>query len=227
MGVTHVDPDTSVPQKIGTVNQAARTELYDAAGNPYGTEANPLYTLPAMAPVPANGGFYTCAGRSGTAAIAASLAIDTTLMGMRLVSSSSRTAYLHKFDVHICIITVGTSALVPGTLGLQRFTGGNPSGGTSRTPSELDEGASDTSDMTVIQDLNSALTMTAVAFGAEVDWFSVPIVITGSNSHHEWHFKPMEPLKLVPGDGLCLRTRVAMPGTQTWMFTWNAQWEEK
>lgn len=212
---------------IDPTSKAARVTTYSSGGTEIGTSANPLIVTQSDGVVPANGGFYSVAGRTGTAAIAATLAADTNLAAMRLVSSSTRTAYVRSIRVQISIITVGTSALVPGTLGLQRFTGGNPSGGTVRVPNEMDETGSDTSDMTQIQDLNSALTMSSVVFGAEVAMTNVPIVITGSTSSFEWIIEPPEPIKLYPGDGLTLRTRVAMPGTQTWMFTWTAYWEER
>lgn len=212
---------------VDPTSKAARAALYDAAGSVIGAAENPLIIDPGIPLVPANGGFYSVAGRTGTAAIAATLAADTNLAAMRFAAASSRLAYVHLIQVFISIITVGTSALVPGTLGLQRFTAGNPSGGTARTPNEMDEVGSDTSDMTVIQDLNSALTMTSVVFGAEVAQAPVPIVITGSQSSFEWRIQPPQPIRLAPGDGLTLRTRVVMPGTQTWMFHWNACWQER
>lgn len=212
---------------IDATSKAARVTQYDTTGAVTGNQSNPLCFAYGTPVVPSNGGFYSVAGRSGTAAIAATLAADTTLMGMRLAAASSRVAYVQLIKVQISIITVGTSALVPGTLGLQRFTAGNPSGGTSRTPNEMDETGSDATDMTVIQDLNSALTMTSVVFGAEVAWSTVPIVITGSQSQFEWVIEPPTPIVMRPGDGLCLRTRIVMPGTQTWMFGYNASWEER
>lgn len=211
---------------VDPVALAARSTLYDAAGAVVGSALNPLAVMPGSAPLPTNGGFYTATGRTGTAAIAASLASDTSLAAMRFAAASTRTCYVEMVQVFISIITVGTSALVPGTLGLQRFTSGNPSGGTSRTAAELNEGAPAT-DMTVIQDLNAALTMTSVVFGGEIASAPVPIVITGSTSSFEWVVAPATPIRLAPGDGLVLRTRVACPATQTWMFTWNAVWSER
>lgn len=229
MGVAIYRPDGTVAINVddhGGGLGGARVGLYSAAGVALGVAGSPLLIDEEVA-VPANGGLYSCTGRTGTAAIAATLAADTTLMAMRLAAGSSRTAWVKKFRVQISIITVGTSALVPGTLGLQRFTAGNPTGGTVRVPNKLDEANSDVSDMTQIQDLNSALTMTSVVFGTEVSHNPVPIVITGSTSSFEWIIEPPSAIKLVPGDGLCLRTRVVMPGTQTWMFTWTAYWTEK
>lgn len=218
---------TSDQLMVDPTSKAARATLYDAAGAVLGAEGNPLVITDGVPVVPANGGFYSATGRSGTAAIAATLAADTTLMAMRLAAASTRKAYVERIRVQVGIITVGTSALVPGTLGLQRFTAGNPTGGTARTAAEIDEVASDTSDMTQIQDLNSGLTMTSVAFGGELSHFLVPIVITGSQSSFEWIIEPPKPIVLVPGDGLCLRTRVVMPGTQTWGFSWSAYWSER
>lgn len=218
---------TSDQWTINPTSKGGRVELYDAAGAVIGADGNPLIVDPGIPLVPANGGFYSVAGRTGTAAIAATLAADTNLAAMRFAAASSRTAYVHLLQIFISIITVGTSGLVPGTLGLQRFTAGNPSGGTARTPNEQDESGSDTSDMTVIQDLASALTMTSVVFGTEIAWVPVPIVITGAQSSFLWEIRPAQPIKLAPGDGLTMRTRIVMPGTQTWMFHWNAWWQER
>lgn len=226
MSIKIIGTDSGVEVNT-TVGKGLMVTNYNSSGTEVGTDTTPIISTEGIPIVPANGGFYSCAGRTGTAAIAATLAADTTLMAMRLIASSSRKAYVYKIRVQISIITVGTSALVPGTLGLQRFTAGNPTGGTVRVPCKIDEVGSDTSDMTQIQDLNSALTMTSVVFGTEVAMNPVPIVITGSTSSFEWIIEPSQPIVLVPGDGLCLRTRVVMPGTQTWMFTWTAYWTEK
>jgi len=218
---------TSDQLTVDATSKAARVTQYDTAGAVIGAVTNPVSVAQGIAVVPVNGGFYSVAGRSGTAAIAATLAADTPLAAMRLVSSSSRIAYVKKVEVEISIITVGTSALVPGTLGLQRFTAGNPTGGTVRTPAELDEVGSNATDMTQIQDLNAALTMTSVVYGTVLATNPVPIVITGSTSSFTWLIEPPSPIVLVPGDGLTLKTQVACPATQTWMFTWTAWWEER
>lgn len=218
---------TSDQLTVDPTSKAARVTQYDAAGSVLGAPTNPIAFVPGISVVPTNGGFYSVAGRTGTAAIAATLAADTPLAAMRLAAISSRLAYVTRLEVWISIITVGTSALVPGTLGLQRFTAGNPTGGTVRTPSELDELTSDATDMTQIQDLNSALTMTSVVYGTVLATNPVPIVITGSTSSFPWIIEPPTPIVLRPGDGLTLKTQIVMPGTQTWMFSWTAWWEER
>jgi hypothetical protein len=44
----------------------------------------------------------------------------------------------------------------------------------------------------------------------------------------EWIWEPDDqPLVLSAGDGIALRTQVAMAATQTWVYTWTAQWSEK
>lgn len=200
--------------------------LRDGNGNSPGTNTTPLPVTPGVPAHPNAGGYYSVSGGL-TAVIAASLAANTTLMSMRLNPVSVRKAYIDKVRVVIAISTVGTSALVPGLLGLQRFTTATPTGGTARTPHEFNEPLATTSDITDVRDLNSALTVTSVVFGGLAAQTYVPIVISGSTSYFEWIFEPPYPEVLQPGDGLCLRTQSVMPATQTWMFNYNAYWHEE
>lgn len=200
--------------------------LRDADGNPLGKEDTPIPMAMGLPQHPAAGGYYSVAGGL-SAVIAASLAANVTLMSMRLDPVSVRKAYLDRLRVLISISTVGTSGLVPGVLGLQRFTTATPTGGTARTVNKLNEPLADTSDMTDIRDNNAALTVTSVVFGTLVAESRVPIVISGATSYLEWVFEPPYPVVLQPGNGLCLRTQVAMPLTQTWLFDYTAYWQER
>jgi len=178
-----------------------------------------------LAQLPAAGGYYTVAGQT-SAVVAATLAANTTLMSARFSAGSSRKAYVTKFRTLIGVGTVGASAVISGTLGLQRFSTATPTGGTARTPNENDEAASAT-DMTDVRDSNAALTVTSVVFGNVVGVTLVPMFITSGAMWLEWIFEPNYPIKLNAGDGLCLRTQVVMPATQTWMFNYTMHWFEK
>lgn len=173
---------------------------------------------------PAAGGFYTvCGGPAGV--VAAGLATDTALVAMRFSAGSTRRAFLTKFRFIMSPATLGAAAGVAGSIGLQRFTTATPSGGTARTPNENSEVLAPASDMTSVQDLASALTVTSVVFGAEVARTRVPLFVA-SAGWFEWIFEPAYPIVLVPGDGLALRTRVALAATQTWVFDYTAHWFE-
>lgn len=183
-----------------------------------------LQIIPGLKAHPAAGGFYTVTG--GPAGIvAAALATDTSLVAMRFATGGALKAYLREFRLNFVAATVGLSGGVGGVLGLQRFTAATPSGGTARVVQELNEPLTGATAMTSVQDLASALTMTSVVFGAEVAWFRQPLGIT-SGQDREWIFKPDYPLVLQPGDGLCLRTRVALAATQTWVYSYTAIWDE-
>lgn len=172
---------------------------------------------------PAAGGYYTvCGGPAGI--VAAALATDTVLMAMRFSASSTRKAYINKVRFHMSVATVGASAGVAGAIGLQRFTAATPSGGTSRTANEQNEPLTTATDMTSIQDLASALTVTSVVFGTEVSWTRIPLFTTGGG--FEWIYEPFYPTVLAAGDGLALRTRVQMAATQTWVFAYTVHWYE-
>ncbi|WP_333674845.1 hypothetical protein [Glutamicibacter sp.] len=176
--------------------------------------------LPAL---PSTGGYYTVSGGT-SAVVAVSLATDTSLMSMRF-SSATRKAYLYKYRLIIAVATVGTSALVAGSIGLQRFTAATPTGGTARTPQENNETATAT-EMTDVRDNNAALTVTSVVFGAEIGRTILPLFISGGAMWFEWIFEPIYPIVLANGDGIVLRTRVVMPATQTWLFAYTAHWKE-
>ena len=176
---------------------------------------------------PTAGGFYVATG--GPAGIvAAGLSADVSLVAMRFSAASTRKAYIDKFELILGVATVGVSGGVGGVLGLQRFSNATPSGGTSRAVCEMNEPLTTLSDMTSVQDLATALTMTSVVFGAEVAWFRQNISTIGSTVVYS--FEPTAgggyPLVLQPGDGLVLRTRVALGATQTSVFSWRCIWHE-
>ena len=187
-------------------------------------ENNNFPVFEAIPGYPTAGGFYTVAGKSGTAAIAAALATDVTLMSARFAVASSRKAYIHKLRVSISTLTPGAAGGVPSVLGMQRYTTTTtPTGGTARTPNQIGPSKGSTSDMFDIRDNNAALTMTGVTFGTEISWCD-----TTTNgvlvSKYEWIFEPKAPVELSAGDGICLRTRQAGPATATWFFTYTMHW---
>ena len=197
----------------------ANVLIVDSNGNAQTAEGLPAH--------PSAGGFYSVSGGT-SAVVAATLAADTTLMAMRFSAASTRKAYVTRMRVLIGVATVGTSALVAGSLGLQRFSAATPSGGTARTVNEMNEPLTTATDMTSVQDLNSALTVTSVVFGNEVARCLIPLFISGGAMWSEWIFEPPTyPIVLAAGDGLCLRTRVVGPGTQTWMYTYTFEWYER
>ena len=172
------------------------------------------------------GGYYTVAGQT-TAVVAAALAANTMLMSARFNPASSRKAYVSKLRLLVGVATVGASAALAGTLGLQRFTAQTPTGGTARTPNRLADTLGTASDMFDIRDSNAALTGTAPTWGTVVAVTLVPLFITTGAMWMEWVFEPMHPVILNPGDGLALRTQVAMAATQTWMYSYTFHWFEK
>lgn len=175
---------------------------------------------------PAAGGFYTVAGKSGAAAIAAALAADTTLMSMRMAPASTRKAYITKVRVQMNTLTAGAAGGVPSVLGLQRFTTATPTGGTARTVHQIGPTKGSASDITDVRDNNAALTVTSVVFGQEVAWSTTPTSGLGV-ALLEWIFEPVAPIELGAGDGLCLRTRQVGPATATWYFSYNFHWFER
>jgi hypothetical protein len=184
-------------------------------------------SIPSWPPSGGTSGGYYSVSFSPSAVTAASLAISSSIMSMRLSTSSQRQAYVTRVRVVISPGTLGTNALVPGTLGIQRFRSATPTGGVARTPNGQSTISGNTSNMTDIRDNNGALTVTNVNFGVVVATSIVPIFIAGGPMWYEWIFEPAAPLVLIPGDGIALRTQVAMPATQTWNYSYSVQWYEK
>lgn len=190
-------------------------------------EARNIQVFQSIPGYPAAGGFYSVAGKSGTAAIAAALAADTTLMSMRLAAASSRRAYIEKVRVSMTTLTPGAAGGVPSVLGIMRFSAATPTGGTARTPARLGgTSKGSVSDVTDVRDNNAALTMTSVVFGDELGWSQTPTNGVAV-SFVEWIFEPFAPIELAAGEGICLRTRQAGPATATWFFSYTVHWLER
>lgn len=184
----------------------------------------PVYeTIPGY---PAAGGFYTVAGKSGAAAIAAALATDTTLMSARMAVGSTRRAYITKVQVQMSVLTAGLAGGVPSTIGIHRFNTATPTGGIARTVCRLGPTKGTTSDMTDVRDNNAALTVTGVVFTDDVDWTITP-VSGASTAPIQWIFLPKAPLELGPGEGIALRTDQVGPATATWYFSYTISWFER
>lgn len=226
MGIIRYAANGTTPLD-GDSHGSEYVHLRNSNGDSIGDDALPIATFEGLAPHPGVGGFYSVTGQSGTAPIAASLAANTTLMSMRFDPTSTRKAYIKRAQMQLQIVTVGSSGLVPGSIGLQRLNAATPTLGTARTVAEFDEVLSTPSEMVDVRDHNAALTVTSVVFGKVISQCFVPIDNTYATSWYLWEIDLIHPIVLQPGDGLCLRTQTAMPGTQSWMFTYNFAWEEK
>ena len=175
---------------------------------------------------PAAGGFYSVAGQSGAAAIAAALATGTSLMSARFNPSSTRKAYLTRMRIMMASLTPGAAGGVPSILGLQRFTAATPTGGTPRTPDRVSAAKGSVTDMTDVRDSNAALTVAGVTFGAIIAQTLTPTA-GASNAPIEWIMEFPAPEEMVAGDGVALRTQQVGPATATWYFTYNLYWFER
>lgn len=200
---------SSDEQTVDPVSKASRATLYDAAGR----ELSPRM-----------GDSYLVTG--GTAAVvAASLAANTTLMAMR--NTAATDVYITKLQLNFAVATVGTSALVAGSIAWQRFNTATPTGGTARTVAKKSAARDGASGVTDVRDSNAALTVTSVAFGDLLGWTQVPLMISGVPAA-PWILDLRDSPIVVPnGGGVCLRTQVACPATQTWQYSYLVEWYEK
>src|SRR6266545_1200238 len=133
---------------MATINDpttATSVAKVDANGNIYSAVPGGIEAHPAA------GGFYTVTG--GTiAVIAASLAASTMLMSMRFAAVSTRKAYIYRIRINGVVYTAGAAGGIGTILTVQRFTAQTPTGGTARTPNELNEPLTTATDMTDIRD---------------------------------------------------------------------------
>ena len=176
----------------------------------------------------AGGGFLVTGGNSSV--VAADLAANTSLMAARFAPGSSQKAFINKFQIQLVTATLGTAALVNGSLGLQKFTTATPTGGTTRAAVRKNSSEGSTTDMTDIRDSNGALTMTSVVFADVVVQFLNPASgVIANLVSLEWQFDGFynQPLVLQPGEGICLRSQVGMPVTHTWMYSYVMDWFER
>jgi hypothetical protein len=176
----------------------------------------------------AGGGFVVAGGTS--AVVAAALAANTTLMAARFAAASARKAFINKFQIQLVTATLGTAALVHGSLGLQKFTTATPTGGTARTPTRKNSSEGSTTDMTDVRDSNAALTVTSVVFvDVPIHFINPASGVIGNMVILEWRFDQSynQPLVLQPGEGICLRSQIVMPATHTWMYSYTLDWSER
>lgn len=175
------------------------------------------------------GGGFSVAG-SASAVVAAALAANTMLMSMRFNPASSRNAYITRARICITPATLGAAAGVAGTLGLQKFSAQTPTGGTARTPLRKMPNIGSATDMTDVRDSNAALTGSAPTFSEYAAMTLVPLFVASAGGF-EWIIDMDDlggiPIRLTAGDGLALRTVVAMAATQTWLYSYTFHWYEQ
>lgn len=203
-------------------------EIIGPSGAKAETDLNKnLFTRDGLSEYGSVGGGFTVSGWT-TGVVAAALAANTNLMSMRFSASSTRKAYIKRLFLTISIATVGASGGVAGTLAWQKFTTQTPTGGTARTPLRKNAATGSGTDMTDVRDSNAALTGTAPTWTEIAAATQVPVSTVGYVHQHWWSAREAyEPIVLIAGDGIGLRTLVAMAATQTWMFSYTVDWIEK
>lgn len=172
------------------------------------------------------GGSFSVAG-GPSAAVGVSLAANTVLASLRHGAAATSNLWVTRIRTQLSGVTIGTTALVPGQIAWQRFTTATPTGGTARTPARKDATSGSATQVADVRDSNAALTVTSVNFTDIFSSANVPIFI--QDGSYEWivDLDEDEFIKLVAGDGICLRTQVAMPATQTWIYAYTIHYLEK
>lgn len=191
-----------------------------------GTEANidtnrNFITVPG---VPAGNHFAVAGGPTGI--IAAALAADVSLVaGFMSLTPAVPIARLTRFQVSFAVATVGASAGVAGSFGLYKTSVAALTGGTARTPINKDSAGAATN--MSWQDKASALSETGVTFSGILGRFRQTLGVTTGNFWSLWDFVPTgSPIILRAGEGICLRTIVALAATETEVIDWMAEYSE-
>lgn len=167
------------------------------------------------------GGHFTMTSGFATV-IGVSLGTDSTLGYMQYFGKGPRAAYLTKFVLRLGSATVGASTLVPGAIGLMRFS--NLTLAQTFPTLNRQDTQSIKSDV-VGTSSNAAITMTGAVFGNEIARTRIPIFFN-LNNWYEWKYEPTYPTVLYAYDGIAMRTRVACPATQTWLLAYEWHWYE-
>lgn len=186
---------------------------------------NNLFTRRHPAHYGAAGGAFVVTG-GPSAVVAAAIAANTTLASLRHGTSATTNIWLTRLRMTFNPATVGASAGVPGQIAWQRFTAATPSGGTARTPARKDLATGAATQVLDVRDSNAALTVTSVNFGDMCVIHPIPNWTTGGSIEYCTDLDEDEFIRLTAGDGICLRTQVAGPATQTWTFTYSIHYFE-
>jgi len=166
--------------------------------------------------------YYSVTG-STSAVIAATLASNTTLVAIR--NGGTKIMRISSLLVNFSVATVGTSALVAGSIAWQKFTSATPSGGTARTVAKKRNSylASTVAD---VRDSNAALTVAGVSFADVYFQSNIPLMTAGALYPWQINMRDTDEVILEANEGICLRTQVICPGTQTWMYSYCVEWCE-
>jgi hypothetical protein len=185
-----------------------------------------IYTRRGAANYGVLGGAFAVTG-GPSSVVAAALSANTPLATLRHGTSATANMYITRLRATFTPATVGASGGVPGQIAWQKFTTATPSGGTARTVARKDASTGGASQVLDVRDSNAALTVTSVNFTDIFASTNVPNFTTGGV--YEWviDFDEDEFIRLAAGDGISLRTLVAMAATQTWIFAYTIHWFEK
>ncbi len=185
-----------------------------------------LYIRRGTAHYGSTGGAFVVNG-GASAVVAAALAANTTLASLRHGTGATTNLYITRLRVSFNPATVGASGGVPGQIAWQRFTNATPTGGTARTVARKDASTGSASQVADVRDSNAALTVTSVNFGDVLVINPIPVFTTGGSIEYVTDLDEDEFIRLTAGDGICLRTQVAGPATQTWIYTYTIHFLEK
>lgn len=133
----------------------------------------------------------------------AATAANATVWSMRNAAASTKTIYIERI-----MLMTAFDAATPITRALQRydvvrFTTATPTAGTAITVIAMDSSSAATQ-VTDVRFLDTGLTTTSVVFGTAITTISCPATDATTNNF----VRSGIPIKLLAGEGLCLRLNV-------------------
>ncbi len=175
------------------------------------------------------GGIYSV--RATTGVLAAALAVDAPVFGMREAAAPTRNAYLLRVQAAFSWVVAATAAQQFGFY-FERFSAANLAGGTAaNVPMRHDT----TYPATELQDIRVSTTAALTSAGVTFDGSKVPFmgwtnsaIGTGVNDmpvvfdHSEGG-----PIRLRAGEGLSVRNLIVWPAAGTGVLTMRWTWEER
>lgn len=174
-----------------------------------------------------SGGMYAVRATSGV--LAAALAVNAPVFGMRQNAAPVRNIFINRIDMSFgCTVAFTTGSQVG--FYMERFSVANLAGGTAYTPIRYDTGfpASEA------QDIRASTTAALTSAGVTFEGFQVPMMSFASPLLGQMvgPFTVLDssetgPFRLRAGEGLCIRNLVVWPAAGTGVLLCRVVWEER
>jgi hypothetical protein len=175
-----------------------------------------------------SGGIYTV--RMTTGVLAAALAANAMVAGIREGAAPSRNIYIMRIQASFSWVIAATGSQQFGFY-LERFSAANPTGGSAYVPMRLDTTYPATEAQDIRASLTAALSVSSLVFDGNavpiMGWTSVAIGTGVLDMPVLWDASEGGPIRLRAGEGIALRNLILWPAAGTGVLTMRWTWEER